>query len=313
MRGLLLRRLLLLLPTAVVATVVVFSLQEVTPGGAAEAAAGPSATREQVAFLKHEMGLDRPVPLQYLTWLGNVLHGDFGQSLINHQDVGPEIGDRLPVTLELTAAALLVALALGIPLGILSAARRGERTDRAVTGVSGLGLAVPEFLLAMVAVDLFALELGWFPATGFSPLSEGLGANLTSLVLPALTLGSGAAAVITRQTRSAMIEVLASPYVRTAWALGLSTRQVYFRFALKNALISVVTVVGLIAGALLGAAVLIEQVFVIPGLGSMLVGAVTQKDFPVTQGVTIVFVGLVILINLAVDLSYAALDPRIRS
>lgn len=306
------RRLLAIVPTIVVATVVVFGLEQITPGGAAEAAAGPTATAAQVAALKRQMGLDQPLPQQYLTWLWNLAHGQFGQSVINRQDVGAEIGQRLPVTIELTLAALLVALVLGIPLGILSAARRQSRFDAAVRGASGLGLAVPEWLLAMLAVDVFALQLGWLPPTGFTPLTENVGANLQGMILPALALGSGAAAIIMRQTRGAMIEVLDSPFVRTAWALGLSRSQIYFRFALKNALISVITVIGLLAGALLGVAILIERVFVIPGMGSMLVDGVSQKDFPVMQGVTVVFIAIVIVINLAVDLSYAALDPRIR-
>ena len=306
------RRLLALVPTVVVATLVVFALVQITPGGAAEAAAGPTATPQQVHAIALEMGLDKPLPAQYATWLWNLAHGDLGQSLINRQSVSQEVVQRLPVTLELTLGALLVALLVGTPLGILSAARRQSRLDSAVRGGSGLGLAVPEWLLGMFAVDLFALKLGWFPPTGFTPLTESVTGNLQGLVLPALALGSGAAAIITRQTRSAMVEVLDSPFVRTAWALGLPRSQIYFRFALKNALISVITVVGLIAGALLGVAILIERIFVIPGMGSMLVEGVTQKDFPVMQGVTAVFVGIVIVINLAVDLSYAALDPRIR-
>ncbi|HKF76133.1 MAG TPA: ABC transporter permease [Candidatus Dormibacteraeota bacterium] len=307
-----LKRLLAVVPTVVVATLLVFSLEQITPGGAAEAAAGPTATPRQVAALKHQMGLDQPVPLQYVTWLADVARGRFGQSVINRQDVGAEIAQRLPVTLELTLAALLVALLVGIPLGILSAARRQSRIDGVVRSGTGLGLAVPEFVLAMFAVDVFALKLGWVPPTGFTPLSQSLASNLQGLILPALALGSGAAAIVTRQTRGAMVEVMDSPFMRTAWALGLSRRQIYFRFALKNALISVITVIGLLAGALLGVAVLIERVFVIPGMGSMLVDGVTQKDFPVMQGVTVVFVAIVIVINLAVDLSYAVLDPRIR-
>jgi peptide/nickel transport system permease protein len=307
-----LRRLVTILPTAVVATFVVFALEQITPGGAAEAAAGPTATPAQIAALKHQMGLDQPLPLQYWNWLSDLFHGHFGLSVINRQDVGVEITQRLPVTIELTLAALLVALVVGLPLGILSAARRQTRFDAAVRGGSGLGLAVPEWLLAMLAVDVFALQLGWLPPTGFSPLSQSVAGNLQGMILPALALGSGAAAIVTRQTRGAMIEVLDSPFVRTAWALGIPRREIYFRFALKNALISVVTVVGLLASALLGVAILIERVFVIPGMGSMLVDGVSQKDFPVMQGVTVVFIAIVILINLAVDLSYAALDPRIR-
>jgi peptide/nickel transport system permease protein len=307
-----LKRLAAMLPTVVIASFVVFALEQITPGGAAEAAAGPTATPAQVASLKHQMGLDQPLPVQYWNWLWNLLHGNFGLSVVNRSDVGAEIGQRLPVTAELSLLALLVALVVGIPLGILTAARRQSRLDAAVRGASGLGLAVPEWLLAMFAVDVFALQLGWLPPTGFTPLSQNVGANLQGMILPALALGSGAAAIITRQTRGAMVEVMDSPFVRTAWALGLPRAQVYFRFALKNALISVVTVIGLIAGALLGVSILIERVFVIPGMGSMLVDGVSQKDFPVMQGVTSVFIAIVILINLAVDLSYTVLDPRIR-
>jgi len=306
------KRLLAIIPTVVVATLLVFSLAQITPGGAAEAAAGPTASPAQIAALKAQMGLNDPLPVQYGKWLWSLAHLQFGQSVINRQDVGAEIMQRLPVTIELTLLALLVALTVGIPLGILSAARRQTRFDAAVRGGSGLGLAIPEWLLAMLAVDVFALQLGWLPPTGFTPLTDSIGANLQGMILPALALGSGAAAIVTRQTRGAMIEVLDSPFVRTAWALGIPRREIYFRFALKNALISVITVVGLIAGALLGVAILIERVFVIPGMGSMLVDGVGQKDFPVMQGVTVVFVAIVILINLAVDLSYAALDPRIR-
>ena len=306
------RRLIAIIPTIVVATFVTFALVQITPGGAAEAAAGPTATPQQIAALKHQMGLDKPIPLQYVDWLSNMVHGNFGQSVINRQDVGTEIAQRAPVTAELTILALLVALVVGIPLGIVSAARRQTRLDAVVRGGSGLGLAVPEWLLAMFAVDIFALQLGWLPPTGFTPLTENVAANLQGMILPALALGSGAAAIITRQTRSAMVEVLDSPFVRTAWALGLPRNQIYFRFALKNALISVITVVGLIAGALLGVSILIERVFVIPGMGSMLVDGVGQKDFPVMQGVVSIFVAIVILINLTVDLSYTVLDPRIR-
>jgi peptide/nickel transport system permease protein len=306
------KRLIAIVPTIVIATIISFMLSQITPGGAAEAAAGPTATPQQVHALKVEMGLDKPVPVQYIDWLWNLAHLRFGQSLVSHQDVGAEMLQRLPVTLELTLLALLIALVLGIPLGILSAARRQSRLDATVRGVTGIGLAVPEWLLGMFAIDLFALQLGWFPSTGFTPLTAGVAQNLQGMVLPALALGSGGAAIITRQTRSAMVDVLDSPFVRTAWALGLPKNQIYFRFALKNALISVITVIGLIAGALLGVAILIERIFVIPGMGSMLVDGVSQKDFPVMQGVTAVFIAFVILINLAVDLSYAVLDPRIR-
>lgn len=307
------RRLLVLIPTGIVATLIVFGLEQLTPGGAAEAAAGQNATPQLIATLKHQMGLDKPVPLQYWDWISNAARFNFGNSLISHQNVAAEIGQRLPVSVELTVGALIVALAIGIPLGVLSAARAQSKTDDTLLGISGISLAIPPFVLSMIGVYVFALKLAWLPPTGWTPLSQDVGANLQTLVLPAITLGLGSGAIILRQTRASMTEALSSPYVRTAFALGLPKSQIYFRFALKNALIPVVTQVGLIFTALLGVAVVVEQIFVIPGMGSMLVGGVTQKDFPITQGVTFCFIVIVILVNLIVDLSYAVLDPRIRT
>lgn len=311
--GTVIRRLLVLVPTAIVATMLVFALQLITPGGPAEAAAGPNATAQQIAAIRSEMGMNAPIPVQYGTWLWNLVHGDFGQSLLNHQDVGTEIGQRLPVTLEETILGLLLGLVVGIPLGVLAAARRQGRFDAVVRGISGLGVALPPFVLGVALAYLFGLKLRWLPPTGFTPLTQDVGANLQGMILPMLVLGIGVMVGVIRQTRSSMLEVLDSPYIRTAWALGLPRNQIYFRFALKNALITVITLVGLIAGITLGAAVIVEQIFVIPGMGSMLINAVGQKDFPVTQGVVVIFVALVLFINLAVDLSYAALDPRVRS
>jgi peptide/nickel transport system permease protein len=307
------RRLASLLPTALLGSILIFLLLQFVPGGVAAALAGSNASPEVIANLEHELGLDRPLAVQYWDWLVHVLHGDFGQSLLDRRPIGEAILDRLPVTIELAGAALLVALAVGIPLGVLCAVRRDQLLDRAITGVSGLGLAMPEFWLAMLAINLLALRWAWFPATGIVPISEDLGQNLQSLVLPSLTLASGAAAAVTRFTRAGMIEALASPYIRTALALGLPRRQILFRFALRNALIPVLTVVGILAGGLLGGAVLVEEVFAIPGLGDMFVTAVMQKDYPTVQGVALVLTGAVIGINLVVDIGCGLLDPRTRS
>jgi peptide/nickel transport system permease protein len=307
------RRLASLLPTALLGSILIFLLLQFVPGGVAAALAGSNASPEVIANLEHELGLDRPLAVQYWDWLVHVLHGDFGQSLLDRRPIGEAILDRLPVTIELAGAALLVALAVGIPLGVLCAVRRDQLLDRAITGVSGLGLAMPEFWLAMLAINLLALRWAWFPATGIVPISEDLGQNLQSLVLPSLTLASGAAAAVTRFTRAGMIEALASPYIRTALALGLPRPQILFRFALRNALIPVLTVVGILAGGLLGGAVLVEEVFAIPGLGDMFVTAVMQKDYPTVQGVALVLTGAVIGINLVVDIGCGLLDPRTRS
>ncbi len=307
------RRLATLLPTALLGSVLIFCLLQFVPGGVAAALAGSNASPEVIAHLEHELGLDRPLALQYWDWLVNVLHGDFGQSLLDRRPIGEAILERLPVTMELAGAALLVALVLGIPLGVLCAVWRDRPLDRGVTGISGIGLAMPEFWLAMLAINLLALRWAWFPATGIVPLSEDVWGNLQSIVLPALTLASGATAAVTRFTRAGMIQALASSYARTAVALGLPRWQLLFRFALRNAMIPVLTVVGILAGGLLGGAVLVEEVFAIPGLGDMFVTAVMQKDYPTVQGVALVLTGAVIGINLVVDIGCGLLDPRTRS
>lgn len=312
MGRILIYRLAALLPTVIFGSIVIFALVQIIPGGAAHAVLGAEASPEDIAKLEEELGLNRPLLVQYGDWFWTLLHGDMGRSLVDHRSVAEDILNRLPVTIELAVAALIIALLVGVPLGILAAVWHRSPLDSAVTGVSGLGLALPEFWLAMLAVSLFALTLGWAPAIGVEPLSAGWKAHLNSLVLPAVTLASGAAAAITRFTRSGMLDALGSQYVRTAWALGLPARQIYLKFGLKNALVGVVTIVGLIAGHLLGGAVLVEQVFVIPGLGAMLVTGTLQQDFPTVQGVALALTIPVILINLAVDIVCTVLDPRIR-
>jgi len=314
MGQLILRRLATLVPTAILGSLMLFLLVHLVPGGVAAALAGADATPEVLAQLERELGLDRPLSVQYLEWLERVaLQGDFGRSLLDRRLIGEAILERLPLTVELAGLALLVALLIGVPLGIAAAVHRNTAVDSAITGISGLGLAMPEFWLAMIAVNLFALRWALLPATGIVPVEDGLWEHAQSMVLPVLTLASGAAAAITRFTRSGMMEALSSGYVRTAMALGLSRRQILFRFAFRNAVIPLVTVVGLLAGGILGGAVLVEQVFAIPGLGDMFVTAVQQKDFPTVQGVALVLIASVIGINLAVDLVCGLLDPRTRA
>jgi peptide/nickel transport system permease protein len=308
----LIRRLAVLIPTALFGSVLIFALVQIIPGGAAETIAGDDASPQTIARIREQLGLDRPLHEQYLQWLNGTLHGDFGKSLLDNRDIGVDIADRLPHTLELAVAALAIALLIGLPLGIASAIYRRTAVDGAITGLSGIALAVPEFWMAMVAINLFAIKLAWLPATGLEPWSSGWQAHLGSMLMPTLTLSSGAAAVVTRFTRSGMIQALDASYTRTARSLGLSPAKIYFQFALKNALVPVATIIGIVAGGLLGGAVLVEQVFVIPGLGAMLVTGVLQKDYPAVQSVALVLTIAVIVINLLVDLACSALDPRIK-
>ena len=312
MRQVIIRRLLTALPTALFGSVLIFLLVHIIPGGVAETLAGPEASPEMVAVINEQLGLNRPLHEQYFDWLGKAVQGNFGHSLLDNRDIGQGIADWFPLTMELAAIALFISLLVGVPLGVLSAVKRHTAVDSAVTSVSGLGLALPEFWIAMLAVNLLALRYTIFPATGIVPISEDFWGHVNSMVMPSLTLATGATAAITRFTRSGMIDALNSNYIRTAWALGLPARQVLFSFALRNALIPVITVVGIVAGSLIGGAVLVEEVFVIPGVGALLVTGVLQKDFPTVQGVALVLTVAVIVINLTVDLTCAAIDPRTR-
>lgn len=312
MTRVLMRRLGLLVPTILAGTLVIFGLEQMVPGGAAAALAGPNATPEVLAELDHKMGLDRPVPEQYLSWLGKLAHGDLGNSLLNGQSVRDEIANRIIVSAELMVLSLLLAVLLALMAGMVAGVWRYQPGDRVITTVSSIGLATPHFWLAMVLVLVLAVHFGILPATGYVAPGDDLIGNLKSVTLPCLALSIGPAAVLTRQVRSAVVEVLSAPFVRTARALGLPYREIYFKFVLKNAMLSVITVFGLVAAGLLGATAVIEVVFAIPGLGTMLLSAVTSKDFPVVQGVTLVYLVAVVLINLLIDLSYAALDPRVR-
>ena len=305
-------RIVSVIPIVLFGTVLIFALVQIIPGGAAEEALGPEASAEAIEVLREQMGLNRPLHVQYLDWLGSAAKGDLGRSITDRRDITKAIVERLPLTIELTLIALVLSLLIGIPLGVLSAINHHNRIDSTVTGLSGLGLAMPEFWIAMLAVNLFALKLGWFPATGVPSVQLGWQEHIQALVLPSFTLASGAAAAIIRFTRSGMLEALSSSYVRTAWALGLSPVQIFFRFALKNALIPLVTVIGIITSSLFGGAVLVESVFVIPGLGTMLVTAVLQKDYTTVQSVALVLIVVFVLISLVVDIGCALLDPRTR-
>ncbi len=319
MLGMIARRLLSLIPVLLVVTFVVFLLTELVPGDAAQSlAGGANATPEKIAEVREDLGLDRPVLERYFDWLGDAAQLDFGKSYQSYNnvaapDVAEEIEERIPVSVGLALAGLFVAIVLGIPLGILAGMRPGGVVDRSsVTGTS-FGLAIPNFVLGFFLIQVFALSLGWFPAQGYTKFSEDPSAWLESIILPAFALGVIAAASVARQTRAALIDVLQSNYVRTAFAVGTGTRRTVVKYAFKNASIPTVTVIGLQLAALIGGVVIIEQIFVIPGLGTYMLRALSLPDVPVIQAVTITFVLIYVTLNLIVDISYGYLNPRVRT
>lgn len=305
-------RILVFIPSMLFASMVVFGLVFLIPGGVAASIAGPEASPEQLAELERQLGLDRPPHEQYLSWLFQTLSGDLGTSYINGANITQQLLVRAPVTFELTLWALAIALVIGVTSGVIAAAYRGRFPDMIVMRGSGLGVAVPEFWIGMLSILLFAVTLRWVPATNIVPWEAGAGEHVRSIILPAIVLSIGASSIISRITRSSMIEVLSSPYVRTAWASGLRPISVYPKLALKNVAIPVITVIGLVLGNLLGGAVLVERIFNIPGLGSFMVNAALTKDVPAIQASLLLVVVLVMVVNLLVDLSYSVLDPRTR-
>jgi peptide/nickel transport system permease protein len=308
----LIRRLVSVLPVLFVVSVVVFSLIHLTPGDPVRIMLREEADPATAATLRRQLGLDRPLPVQYLAWLGRAVQGELGRSIRTRQPVAEAIRQRLPVTLTVAGAALVVGLGIGLPAGILAATRPNSALDVLATLTAVSGVSVPSFWLALLLILLFSLTLGWLPPLGWvSPGHDPAGA-LRSLILPAITLGTAIAAVVMRMTRSSLLEVLGLDYVRTARAKGLGERRVLLTHALQNALIPVATVVGLQAGALLGGAVITETIFALPGVGRLLVDAIFQRDFPVVQGVVLLLAVNFLVVNLLVDLAYAWLDPRIR-
>lgn len=308
-----LKRVATALPTALLGSLIIFLAVQLMPGGIAASIAGSDASAEVTEAIEKELGLDRPLAVQYLDWLGRIVSGDLGRSMFDKRDLAKAAMVRAPLTLELATIALVLALLVGIPLGVVAAVHHNRWLDTTINTTSGTWLAFPEFWLGMLAVNLFALNLAWFPATGSEPWSAGIINHLRSIALPCITLASGASAIIIRFTRSGMVEALDSQYIRTAIALGYPRFKVLFKFALRNALVPVITVVGLIFGGLIGGAVLVESVFSISGIGSMLTVAVLQKDFTTVQSVALVLTFTIILVNLFVDILCGLIDPRIRN
>jgi len=310
----LLRRLLLVGPVLLGVSIVVFAVLHLSPGDPAEIMLGPQATHDDISRLRTELGLDEPLPVQYARWMGRVLQGDLGRSLWMKRPVLGEVLRRFQATVILTASALLLSTLGGIALGVLSAARRNSLVDRLSALASLFGASMPSFWLGIVLMVIFALWLGWLPASGmFAPYGGGgVGDLLSHLVLPTITLAAASLTIIARLTRSTMLDVLGQDYVRTARAKGVRESFVVVRHALRNALIPTVTVVGVQAGYLLGGAVLTETVFAWPGVGTLMVQGILARDFPLVQGCVLVIALGFVLVNLAVDVLYAALDPRIR-
>jgi peptide/nickel transport system permease protein len=306
------RRLVQVVPVLLFASVVVFLMIYLVPGDPVLAVLGAEARPEQVAVMRQQMGLDRPLVVQYGRWLGRVVRGDLGVSFINSYPVWALIGLKLPATLSLAAGALTVALAISLPLGIAAALRQGSWVDRLAVGFTALGLSVPTFWLGVLLVLLFSLRLQWLPASGYVPLLTAPALALRHLLLPSLTLGLFIAAVLTRFVRSAMLEVIRQDYVRTARAKGLPEGRVVLRHALRNAFIPVLTVIALQVGNLLGGAVITESIFDFPGVGQLVLYAVTTKDYTVVQGTLLLLVFAFVMINLLTDVAYAVLDPRVR-
>ncbi len=298
------RRLIYTIPVMLVVSVIVFGILHIAPGDPATMLAGEDARPEDVAAIKAIYGLDQPLYVQYGVWLGNVARGDLGRSIVTRRPVLAEISSRLQPTVELALSALLVAIVVGMAVGVISATRQYSLMDHAAMVVALLGVSVPVFWLGLMLILLFSVELRWLPTGGAGTFQQ--------LVLPAITLGAASTAIIARMTRSSMLEVVRQDYIRTARAKGLVERIILARHALKNALIPVVTVVGLQFGYLLGGAVITETVFSRPGLGRLLVTSINSRDFPVVQGTLMLLAVSFVLVNLLVDLLYGYLDPRIR-
>jgi peptide/nickel transport system permease protein len=313
MASYLVRRLLATVPTLLGVSVLVFLSLHLAPGDPALVMLGPKATATSLEALRGELGLDQPIHVQYLRWIGGVLSGDWGRSIQLKAGVLPLVWERLQATLILSVAAMLVAVAAGIGVGVVSAVRAGTLLDRAAITTTLVGYSLPPFFLGIVLQVLLGLQLGWFPVTGMYRAGGGgeLLDLLRHLVLPALTLAAGIGALLARMTRATMLEVLRQDYVRTAEAKGLSRRVVVLQHAFRNALIPILTIVGLQTGYVLGGAVLVEQVFSWPGVGTLAINAILARDFPLVQGVTMMVAFTYVFANLLTDVAYTLADPRI--
>jgi peptide/nickel transport system permease protein len=312
MLGYTVRRLLTAVPVMGVVALVVFSLLYLTPGDPAQVLAGDTATAEEIAKIRAALGLDENAPLRFARWLWHIVQGDLGVSIFSGEPVTHMIGQRLAPTFSLLLLAVIISVGIGVPFGVAAAARPGRWLDWALTAFTTLGFSLPAFIAGYGLAFLFATTLKWLPVQGFMPLSEGPALWLRNLILPAVTLSLVYAAIIARVTRASVLDVLSEDYIRTARAKGVAPRSILFRHALKNAAVPVITIIGIGVATLIGSAVITENVFAIPGVGRLTVDAILHRDYPVIQGVVLMLSAAYVLVNVAVDLSYTFLDPRIR-
>jgi peptide/nickel transport system permease protein len=306
------KRLVQLIPTLFFVSILIFSLQHLLPGDPALVMAGEERDPAVIEQIRKQYHFDKPIPVQYVYWAKGVLSGDFGQSLRNNMPVLTLIGQKLPVTLQLGSMAIVIAFLIGIPAGIVSAVKRGTAWDYGANLFALWGISTPNFWLGIMLIFLFSIELNWLPASGFVPPSQNLRLSLASTIMPAFVLGNAIAAILMRHTRSAMLQVLDSDYVRTARAKGLSERSVILKHAMRNALTPIITLGALELGTLLSGAVLTEQVFSVPGFGKLIVDAVFNRDYAVVQGVVLVTATVYLTLNLIADIAYVLVNPRLR-
>jgi len=306
------RRFLEGLPTLLLVSLAIFLLTRVLPGDPVRLLLGEEPDPQVAQEIRRSLGLDRPLLTQYLSWLGGLLQGDLGRSIKDGTPVGRLIVEKLPTTVELAVLAMAVAISIGLPAGLLAAVRRGSWLDGLITSASLTGVSIPNFFLGILLIYAFSLRLKWIPPSGYVELWVDLERNLLHLILPAFTLGTALAGAVARFARSSLLDVLSQDYIRTAWAKGLSGQVVLLKHALRNAAIPIVTILGLELGALLGGAVVTEQVFSIPGFGRLVVDAVLSRDFVLLQGVVLIAALAVFIVNMLVDVLYALIDPRIR-
>jgi len=312
LRRYLFKRLLVAIPSLVIASLIVFTLPRLLPGDAVQLMMEEKAYGKDVDDLRHKLGLDRPIYIQYFAWVGEVVRGNLGESLWTKRTVTEELGMRLPVTLLLGGLAIFFAIMIAIPIGVLSAVRADTMRDYVARSAAIIGLSVPSFWIATLVIVLPAIWWGWTPHLGFTEFSKSPTAHVLQFLLPAFILGVASAAGIMRLTRAMLLEVLRQDYVRTAWAKGLREGVVVLKHSLKNALIPVVTILGIQLAQIFSGTVIIESIFQLPGMGRFLFDAINQRDYPVIQGINLLVVSIIVLMNLAVDLLYAVLDPRIR-
>lgn len=307
-----LKRILSLIPVLFIVSLVIFLLVHITPGDPASIILGVDASEEQKIELRQQLGLDRPIHEQYISWIGSAIKGDFGDSYFLRQPVTTAIFNHLRPTLSLAIFAQIITIVIAIPLGIAAARRRGSLADQGIMGVSLLGMSIPSFLLGLLLILLFGVKLGWLPTSGYQGIETGFWNHMKFLIMPAISLGAIQAALVSRMTRTSMLEVLGSDYIKTARAKGVKNRVLVYKHALRNAFLPILTVIGQTFGVLVAGAVVTEAIFNIPGIGQLIVNSVERRDYTVIQGVVLFVTLSYVFINLIIDLLYGLIDPRVR-